>query len=513
MTDISLLYVDDEEILRKVTKEYIEHLGHIRVDTASTVPEALKKLKEGVYDAIISDYQMPEIDGIDFLKIVRQQQRDMPFILFSGKSREEVIIEALNSGADFFVQKGGNPRAQFAELMNMVWQAVLRRQSETELARSERRLHDIINFLPDATLVIDRRGKVIAWNLAMEEMTGVPATEMVGKGEYEYAIPFYGKRREMLLDLVMASEDEIAQKSYHRVHREGNGLVAETIEARPRGMNLHLWAKATPLYDHVGNLVGAIETVRDISDIREAENHLQETTKKLSLMSSVTRHDIRNRINGLLAYTDIARATETSAETEHYLSQVTKTAKEILRQIEFARDYQELGANTPLWQNVTGVIARVLEHRESPGIRIEYSLHSLECYADPLFERVFDNLIDNAIRYGDTLTRITFSIEEGNSGIVLTCEDDGIGIPEEYKEQIFERGFGKNTGLGLFLVREILAITNMTIQENGVPGRGARFEIHIPSGRFRFGGNGAPSQDRKEQAVRPDALRSPATDS
>ena len=507
MTDISLLYVDDEEILRKVTKEYIEHLGHIRVDTAASVSDALDKLKTGTYDAIISDYQMPEIDGINFLKIVRQQQRDMPFILFSGKSREEVIIEALNCGADFFVQKGGNPRAQFAELMNMVYQAVLRRQSEMELARSERRLHDIINFLPDATFVIDRRGKVIAWNFAMEEMTGVPSSGMLGKGDYEYAIPFYGMRREMLLDLVMASEEELAAKSYHHIHREGNGLVAETVEARPRGLSLHLWAKATPLFDNAGNLAGAIETVRDISDIREAENNLKEASKKLSLMSSVTRHDIRNRINGLLAYTDLARATERSPETERFLSQVTRTAREILRQIEFARDYQELGANTPLWQNVTGVIARVLEQRDNPGIRVDYSLHSLECYADPLFERVFDNLIDNAVRYGEKITRITFGIEEGGSEIVLFCEDDGIGIPEEYKEQIFERGFGKNTGLGLFLVREILAITGMTIRENGIPGRGARFEILIPPRMFRFG-NGAPSQDSNGRALGYDGMPS-----
>ena len=498
MTDIALLYVDDEEILRKVTKEYIERLGNIRVDTTGTVAEALEKLTSGTYDAIISDYQMPEMDGIDFLRIVRQQYRDMPFILFSGKSREEVIIEALNCGADFFVQKGGNPRAQFAELMNMVYQAVLRRQSEVELARSERRLHDIINFLPDATLVIDRRGKVIAWNHAMEEMTGVSASEMLGKGDYEYAIPFYGKRREMLLDLVIASDDDLALKSYHNVRREGSGLVAETIEARPRGLNLHLWAKATPLYDHAGNLVGAIETVRDISDIREAEVHLQEASKKLSLMSSVTRHDIRNRIVGLLAYTDLARAADTSPESQQYLSQVTKTAREILRQIAFARDYQDLGANTPSWQNVAGVIARVLDQRQMNGIRIECSLHAIECYADPLFERVFDNLIDNAIKYGDNVTRISFGIEDGGSSTILFCEDNGIGIPNEYKEQIFERGFGKNTGLGLFLVREILAITGMSIREKGEAGKGARFEILIPQGRFRFG-NGAPSQDPKEQ--------------
>jgi len=500
MTDIALLYVDDEEILRKVTKEYIERLGNIRVDTVATVTEAIERLKSGTYDAIISDYQMPETDGIDFLKLVRQQYRNIPFILFSGRSREEVIIEALNCGADFYVQKGGNPRAQFAELMNMVYQAVLRRQSETELAHSERRLHDIINFLPDATLVIDRRGKVIAWNLAMEEMTGIPASEILGKSDYEYAIPFYGNRREMLIDLVMASDDEVALKPYINVRREGNGLVAETIDATPKGRHLQLWAKATPLYDNAGNLVGAIETVRDISDIREAESHLEEASRKLSLMSSVTRHDICNHITGLLAYTDLARAAGTSPETERYLSQVTRTAQDILRQISFARDYQDLGVNTPVWQNVEGIIARVIDQREIPGVRIECSLHGLECYADPLFERVVDHLIENSMKYGGRLTRVSFGIHEDGEKIVMFCEDDGIGIPESCKEQIFERGFGENTGLGLFLAREILAITGMSISETGVEGKGARFEIVIPQGRFRFG-NGAQREDPGQQTV------------
>ena len=509
MTVISLLYVDDEEILLNLTKEYIEKLGNVRVDTASGVKDALEKLKRGSYDAVISDYQMPEYDGLDLLKLIRLRHRNMPFILFSGKGREEVIIEALNCGADFFVQKGGNPRAQFAELMNMVYQAVLRRQSEMELARSERRLADIINFLPDATLVIDRRGKVIAWNRAMEAMTGVPAPEILGKGEYEYAVPFYGERCEMLLDLVMASEEELKSKPYTVFKKEGNGLVAETVHARPLGHAVHLWAKATPLYDESGTIVGAIETVRDITEIRQAENDLQEANKKLSLMSSVTRHDIRNRMHTLMSYTELARATSDPADSDRYLGQVTRTSREILRQIEFARDYEDLGVKSPCWQDVPAVIARVLEQRDCSGIRVECAMPNIECYADPLLERVFDNLIDNAVRYGGSISRISFSVcDTVNGDVALICEDDGVGIPAEEKERIFERGYGKNTGLGLFLVREILAITGLSISENGTFGNGARFEIRLPAGRFRYPGS-VQKPDPKNHCLKYNALHSP----
>lgn len=507
MTVISILYIDDEEVLLKLTKDYIEKQGNVRVDTASNVPEALQKIRAGSYDAVISDYQMPLYNGLDLLKIIRREKRDLPFILFSGKGREEVIIEALNSGADFYVQKGGNARAQFAELMNMVWQAVIRRQSENELARSERRLADIINFLPDATFVIDRTGKVIAWNRAMEEMTGVPSANILGKGEYEYAMPFYGMRREMLLDLVMASDEELQSKSYKVMRREGNGLVAETIHARPRGLDLHLWAKANPLYDENGAIVGAVETVRDITDIRQAEYALQEANKKLSLLGSVTRHDIRNRMHGLIGFMELAKQSKDPAEVKHYLDAIARSSAEILRQIEFAQDYEDLGARSPYWQDVGFVIAKILGQRDLPGLTVDYAICGLECYADPLFERVFDNLIDNAVKYGGGVTRIMFSVSDTATGHGLICEDNGIGIPAEEKERIFERGYGKNTGLGLFLVREILAITDLTIRENGIPGKGARFEIGLPVGRFRHCGE-TKKQDPKNHYIGYNALHS-----
>ena len=115
-----------------------------------------------------------------------------------------------------------------------------------------------------------------------------------------------------------------------------------------------------------------------------------------------------------------------------------------------------------------------------------WSLEDTEIYADPLLEKVFYNLIDNAIRYGETVTAIRFYYQISDKGLALICEDDGVGVPAESKEQIFERGIGRNTGMGLFLTREILLITGITIQENGTYGKGARFELLIPNGAWRF---------------------------
>jgi signal transduction histidine kinase len=122
----------------------------------------------------------------------------------------------------------------------------------------------------------------------------------------------------------------------------------------------------------------------------------------------------------------------------------------------------------------------------SSSLKILADLENAEIYADPLLEKVFYNLVDNAIRYGEKITTIRFYFQISDKGLSLICEDDGAGIAPEQKTRIFERGVGRNTGMGLFLSQEILGITGITITENGIFGEGARFEIHIPRGMFRF---------------------------
>lgn len=121
---ISVLYVDDEENLLDIAKIYLERTGDFSVETTTSVPGALAFLEERSFDAIVSDYQMPEMDGIAFLQQVRSSGDTIPFILFTGRGREEVVIQALNEGADFYIQKGGEPKSQFAELAHKVRQAV-----------------------------------------------------------------------------------------------------------------------------------------------------------------------------------------------------------------------------------------------------------------------------------------------------------------------------------------------------------------------------------------------------
>jgi PAS domain-containing protein len=150
-----------------------------------------------------------------------------------------------------------------------------RKNMEETLKQSEHRFSDIINNLPDATLVIDPNGKVIAWNKAIEEMTGVKARDMVGKGNFEYAIPFYGRRRPILIDLIFSSDEEIAKNYSGIIRKKPHVLIAKTTLPQPKGKRSILWAKASPLYDDRGNVVGAIESIRDVTDSKEAKNNVK----------------------------------------------------------------------------------------------------------------------------------------------------------------------------------------------------------------------------------------------
>lgn len=219
-----------------------------------------------------------------------------------------------------------------------------------------------------------------------------------------------------------------------------------------------------------------------------SQKELRQTNDKLNLLSSITRHDIRNQLFTLSGFLELSRQSlGEKARLSELIEKEEKIADTIVHQISFTRDYEEMGVTAPVWQNVERIVRQAVASLPAKGIRVDVDKPDLEIYADPLLSKVFFNLIDNALKYGgDTMTSIRISCSEKDAGLTLICEDDGAGIMEGDKNRLFERGYGKNTGLGLFLSREILAITNITIKETGKPGKGARFEMFVPKGAYRF---------------------------
>ncbi len=927
-----VLVVDDEPTLLELNRIYLEQSGDLHVETTSSPVQGLDMLSRAPYDAIVADYEMPEMNGIAFLKEVRRRGMETPFIIFSGRGREEVVIEAINSGADFYLQKGGNPSARFAELRNMILQAVRRGQAEAEVQRAgdmyrsifehtgsatiiiegdmtialvnsefehltgysreemegkmpwtvfvaagdverlkgyhrQRRidpgsaprtydfrlvdrhgrqkdlhmtigtipgtersvasmvdvsdwkrfedelgaaheqmtaafeeakasqeslaaqcremedyqanLQGIIDFLPDPMFVLDRAGTVTVWNRAIELATGVRKSRIIGSGPEGIREAIPGLCTPLLAKAVLSRGD-------------AESIAQEIRIPSPRtGRETVLWGKAAPLYDAQGRLSGAIESLRDITErkqmeaqirhradleqvvnsisarfialdpadledaleetlrmlgsfldvdrsyifrfsadltyaenthewcaegikpdievlqdlpinmvswgmaqiearkticipdvadlpaeaaerdfllgsgvrsiilvpiatadevlgvtgfetalqartwsdedvallevvgnlfadlfsrirvherLRESEErfrtlveqshdcYIRATTgppaieyvspsletltghsreeilsdpglirelihpddretflalmgerdacadrpyvlrvrrkdqryiwvevctipvygddghpvaidyavhdidawkqteaaliqanKKLTLMNSIVRHDILNQVTVVLGHIALLRDRPLDPTVAAALAKQQAAVEIIQSQIEFTRDYQDLGVRAPRWFPVEPLVTAAARALRPTGIRFATDLDGISVYADPLLSSVFYNLLENAVRHGRTVTEIRVTAVPDGGGIRIVWEDNGVGVPIEHKERIFERGFGSHTGLGLFLVKEILSITGITIRETGEPGEGARFEILVPEGDARYG--------------------------
>jgi PAS domain S-box-containing protein len=233
--------------------------------------------------------------------------------------------------------------------------------------------------------------------------------------------------------------------------------------------------------------VSIICTVVDITDNKQSQEALTQANRKLNLMNNITRHDILNQLTALIGFLEISRRDTKDADLLKYIHKEEQAANAIRSQILFTRDYQNVGVHSPKWQDVAETVSLAITTLDLHKVQVTLDLHKVQVFADPLLEKVFYNLVENCLRHGENVTKITIHAQETADGMDLIIEDNGAGVPADAKEKIFRREYFKNTGFGLFLTREILAITGLSIVENGTPGTGARFVIHAIKGTFRIG--------------------------
>lgn len=349
-----------------------------------------------------------------------------------------------------------------------------KKQAEVELRESEEKYRQLFHNASDAIFLHE-----IAPN-------GMPGQFIEVN---ETACTVLGYSREELLNMTVADINTSQDKENDPAIVEG---LVRTGHARFEGFHTRRDGTVFPVdisahYIHIQGRWMVLSVCRDITERRRAEKAFIEVNKKLNLLSSITRHDINNQLFSLKAFLELMKdSLEDSAQTAKYLLKAERAAEAIERQIAFTKEYQDLGIAAPVWQKVSSCVTEAAGSLPLGDIKIENRASDLEVYADPLLEKVFYNLIDNALRYGGTkMTQIRMSAREAGGELVIAVDDDGDGISHEDKKRLFSKGFGHNTGLGLFLSREILAITGMTITENGEPGTGARFEITVPEGAWR----------------------------
>jgi signal transduction histidine kinase len=281
-------------------------------------------------------------------------------------------------------------------------------------------------------------------------------------------------------------EEEEKYRAYFKKHAMDGRGSQEEIVVDKIGNHIPVIVSATIL--DLGGRRCMMGIFHNISDIKKAQDALQLANKKLNLLAEITRHDIRNKLTVLGGYLELF--TDHPPEPLHsmYLTKLKSAVKMIAANIDFTKLYQDLGVVAPVWHDVSDTFFKACTHIDIKKIRFESDADGVEIFADPLLERVFYNIVANAVEHGNRVSVVRLSSLGVPDGLLIRIDDDGIGIPSHDKETIFQRGFGKNTGLGLFLSREILSITNITIKESGEFQHGARFEMFVPKGVYRFSG-------------------------
>lgn len=341
-------------------------------------------------------------------------------------------------------------------------------KTEHDLRSSEERYRLLFSRSPLGIVQVDHRGIILTVNKAFGDIMGVPPERLVGFDTLAGVTDpsFLAAIKETLAGRTGYFEGEY-------ISVLGNKRSSIRMIAQPLGTG-------------EDKITGAIAICEDITDRMRTEAALNRATRKLNLLNFITLNDIQNAIFSLSGYLELAKHCQTLENVREILEKQSSIVHQIETRFRFARNYQSLGLKPPLWQNVAQVFLFAISHLDLSQVSRKIQLEGLEMYADPLLEYVFLSLSENVVLHGKTATEISLWYRENGDGLTLVFEDNGVGIPDAAKEKIFERGTGGMQGMGLFLTREILEITSIAIHETGTPGKGARFEITVPKGGYRF---------------------------
>jgi PAS domain S-box-containing protein len=346
-----------------------------------------------------------------------------------------------------------------------------RKAAEEILAHRTTLLTNLLDSIPDIVFMKNLNGVYLGCNPRFAEFVGKTREEIVGHTDYDlFFLAVADSFREN--DRITLAQGTPHHNEEWIDYPDGHRELIDTYKAPLRMLD--------------GTIIGLLGISRDITERKRNEQAIFEANKKLNMLNSITRHDVLNQITGLGLMFAVLTETLTDKNTLDYIAKAQDATERITRQIEFTREYQDIGVLAPQWQKVPDLILASKNMLAACPFEIQIDTGPLEIYADPLLNKVFYNLMENAVRHGEKVSRIRFFTRDFDAGLILVYEDNGVGIDEKVKKNLFKQGFGKHTGFGLYLMKEILAITGITIAETGNAGSGARFEITVPKGEYRM---------------------------
>jgi signal transduction histidine kinase/HAMP domain-containing protein len=306
-------------------------------------------------------------------------------------------------------------------------------------------------------------GRYVFWNTACEKLFHLPASEVIGKADREL----------FPADMVVTIEKEDHEFTLSR------GELRNKILSNKYLGNQIVHMIIVPIFDSAGTLIFILGIADDVSH--------ENVNLKMDLLFSITRHDILENLSVIMNHLERAQLMNNPEEMQAFFEKTIESIQSIRNQISSMRELQDMGLISPKWQRISYVFNDAAALIPDTAVEIHDDTGDIEIYADPLLPRVFYTLLETSFRSGGQhLTRITLSAFVENRLLHIVYADDGIGVPAADKEMIFEAGYESPLLRGLFLIRELLSFTRITITENGEPGHGARFEIIVPADKFRF---------------------------
>ena len=382
-----------------------------------------------------------------------------------------------------------------------------RKQAEEEIRNSQKNLAQIIDFLPDPTWVVDNDGSVVRWNRAMEKLVGIPADDMVGRGDYEYALPFYGERRPVLIDLVKEWNESYEEK-YLTVKKDDENLIAESYHPALGDGGMYLSATAGLLYDAAGKVTGAIESLRDITERKQMEEELIEAKHaaddankaKGDFLANMS-HEIRTPMNAIIGMAHLALKTELTPKQCDYLNKIQSSANALLGIINDILDFSKIEAGKLDMESVDFFLDDVLDDlanlitvkaREKEDLEVLFApSYDVPRFlvGDPLrLGQVLINLANNAVKFTDSGEIVVTIDKVGQTDDQVTLQfsvsDTGIGMTEEQMDRLFQsfsqadtsttRKYG-GTGLGLAISKKLVSMMDGEIWVESARGEGTTF--------------------------------------
>lgn len=458
---ISVLLIDDESDLAEMGSEFIRRENEdIRIDTQTDPQEVVGSLTDRQIDCIVSDYDMPGLNGLELLEEVRHEHPDLPFILFTGKGSEEIAAEAISAGVTDYLQKESNTDL-YKVLANRIENAVSQYRAEQEVEETKRWYGTILEHSSDYVMVVDGNGVTKDVTPPIERVMGYEPEEVVGKASFEFTHP--DDLMDAMQTMTEIVEDPTLEKTveFRAQHADGSWRWLEV-----RGRNL--------LSDPVIN--GILVNVRDITERKEREQVLKRQTDRLESFMGFLSHDLQNQVTILEGNLQLAQQSveserlETAKRTATRISEMVANYTELAEKGNIPTEVEESDVATiaeRTWQNCMPAEAT---------LRIEDDI-TITADEDRVYS-LFENLFQNAKRHvGPSVTVRIGRMDDSGDFFV---EDDGDGIPEADREDVFTSGFttaDDGHGLGLAIVKQVADAHGWTLEITEGDLGGARFEF------------------------------------